>query len=219
MVQLALKDNIMIDFSTLPAFLGATALLFLTLGPNTVLTISTGLTEGRASALVGAAGIATATLLHALLAGLGMAALLRAQPLLFDLFRGAGAAYLAWLGYRRLRAPGLAPAGRRAPPTAWFSYRRGFVSNLLNPKVLAFIAVFVTQFVTPGMAPVALQFLVYGAIIAGMGFGFDALLALLCGGVGRMLLERPLFQRCANWVMASVYLALALRLLLMRQPS
>jgi threonine/homoserine/homoserine lactone efflux protein len=72
------------------------------------------------------------------------------------------------------------------------------------------------EFVAPGMAPVALQFLVYGAVIAGVGFGYDAVLALLCGGVGGMLLERPPFQRCANWVMASVYLALAPLLLLMR---
>jgi threonine/homoserine/homoserine lactone efflux protein len=209
----------MIDFASLPTFLAATALLFLTMGPNTVLTISTGLTEGRASAVCGAAGIASATLLHALLAGLGVAAVLRAHPLLFDLFRCAGAAYLAFLCYKRLRAPSLAPAARRAAPSAWFSFRRGFVTNLLNPKVVAFVAVFVTQFVAPGLAPLPVQFLIYGAIIAAMGFGFDGVLALLCGRVGKLLLERPLFQRCANWVMASVYLALAVRLLLMRRPG
>ena len=209
----------MIDYATLPAFLAATSLLFLTLGPNTVLTISTGLTEGRASAILGAAGIALATLFHAALAGIGLAALLQANSILFDLFRYAGAGYLVFLCYKRLTAPAFKTTGPQVTRSPWFSFRRGFLTNLLNPKLVAFLAVFVTQFISPTAAPLPLQFVIYGAIIASMGFAFDSLLALLCGSVGKVLLERPLFQRCANALMGTVYVALAVRLLLMRRPG
>src|SRR5690606_20375011 len=101
--------------------------------------------------------------LHGLAAALGVSALLAAAPWFFELLRLAGAAYLAWLGFKALRAA-LAPAPEEpegvAPPAAASPlrvYRQAVVTNLLNPKVIVFYLALLPQFAAPALGAVGLQ--------------------------------------------------------------
>ena len=122
--------------------------------------------------IAAALGVALGGMVHALAAGLGLAALMQAQPLAFEAVRWAGAAYLAWLGLQAFRAPPLrpgegAPGGPGAPRAAMAeSFRRGMTTNLLNPKVAIFMLALAPQFITPQTGPVWTQFLALGAVIS-----------------------------------------------------
>ena len=88
------------DLPTLLAYLAAATVLVLLPGPGTAWIVAQSLAGGTARGLRAALGLETATLLHALAAGLGLSAVLAASALAYDALKYAGAAYLVWLGLR-----------------------------------------------------------------------------------------------------------------------
>src|SRR5882757_2998677 len=129
----------------LAAFVGISALVICTPGPDTAMTIRTSLLAGRSDGLATAAGVSTGLAIWALAASAGLVALLIASEPLFLAVKYAGAAYLVWLGLQSLRdafrsSPDLQamekPAMRGLAPRIAFG--QGVVSDLSNPKIAAF---------------------------------------------------------------------------------
>lgn len=137
----------------LAEFLAVVLVLELTPGPNMGYLAALAATRGRAAGLLATAGVAAGLSVHALLAALGVGAAVARFPLLYEGLRWAGVAYLlflAWEGWRGEAETSPAVASGRAAGgdgdrTALF--RRGLVTNLLNPKSALF---FVS--VVPGFA-------------------------------------------------------------------
>src|SRR5262249_8991656 len=128
-------------------FLGVSALVIVTPGPDTALTIRNTLVGGRRGGTRTALGVATGQALWAIAAGVGLAALLAASEPAFLAVRLAGAAYLLVLGAQALVAAvrgghrRALPAGSRLAP-----YRQGLLSNLSNPKMAVFFTSLLPQF-------------------------------------------------------------------------
>jgi threonine/homoserine/homoserine lactone efflux protein len=129
------------------AFLGLSAVVIVTPGPDTALTIRNALTGGRRGGVLTALGVATGQAAWTLAAAAGVAAVLRASEPLFVALKLAGAVYLAFLGLRSLVAAvrrdavGHARTGRAAG-----CYRQGLLSNLANPKMAIFFTSLLPQF-------------------------------------------------------------------------
>lgn len=203
-------------------FVGALAVAYLVPGPDMVLLLRTGAAQGRRQALASAAGLAAARAAHVALAGLGLATLLRTAPAAFEVVRFAGAAYLIWLGIGILRAPSLLPDGRAASPPSGprgraASFRRGLLTNLLNPKALLFCSVLLPQFVQPGQG-VALQFLMLGLVLVGVGAAFDVALAVAGAALGRWLARHSLAQAVQRWTFGALLIGFGVRLSLAAAP-
>lgn len=203
-------------------FVGALTVAYLVPGPDMVLLLRTGAAQGRAQALAAAAGLAAARAAHVALAGLGLATLLRTAPAAFEIVRFAGAAYLIWLGIGILRAPSLLPDDRppsRASGAAGYvaSFRRGLLTNLLNPKALLFCSVLLPQFVQPGQG-VLVQFLLLGLVLVGVGAAFDLTLALAGAALGRWLARHRLAQTIQQWTFGTLLIAFGARLSLASVP-
>lgn len=138
------------------AFVAAAALLTITPGLDTVMVMRTASVEGRKPAAMAAAGIALGCLIWGGAVSLGLGALLQASQLAYAVVKLAGAAYLLWLGVNLLIRPRRhldisADIGQKGQSDA---FRRGFLTNLLNPKMGVFYVTFLPQFVPAG-APVA----------------------------------------------------------------
>ena len=88
------------------------------------------------------------------------------------------------------------------------AYRQGVIVQLLNPKVALFFLAFLPQFVDPSLGGVPGQILVFGAILAVMGFAIDCLYALAAGALGTWLSRRPRALRHQHKVTGGVYIAL-----------
>ena len=107
---------------------------------NAQFCLSQGLKSGPGAGLAASLGIATGSFIHALAAGLGLAALIAATPLAFEIIRWIGVGYLLWLAINTLRKPldGMKPTN--VPSSgALQAWRTGIFVCLLNPKVALFI--------------------------------------------------------------------------------
>lgn len=201
----------MIDPLVLLAFLPAGLALNLTPGADMLFCLAQGTRGGARPALAASAGISAGSMIHVTVAGLGLGYLVGQYPVIFDVIRYAGVAYLLWLVWRTLATPlGTSETQAVRPSRA---FRDGLIVNLTNPKVILFILAFVPQFVDPSR-PVLIQFLVFGTMLAIGGFVINGAVGFFAGGIGQRMAQDPRFERALRWITATIFGALALRLLL-----
>jgi len=206
----------MIDPLSLLAFVPAALALNLTPGADMMFCLGQGLQSGRRSALAASAGISAGGMVHVALAGLGLGAVVKSLPGLFDVIRWLGVAYLLYLAWGALKAPTAALPGQ-PPVSASRAFRAGFWVNLTNPKVILFVLAFVPQFVVPEAGPVLGQFLIYGLVLALGGFVINGLVGVFGSTAGRFLAPG---SRSGIWlgrISAGIFAGLALRLALLQR--
>ena len=186
----------MCDEGSLAAFAVASAAIILAPGPAQALVLARTMEQGRQAGILTAAGLNAATLVHGLVAGLGVSAALATSALAFAVVKLAGAGYLVHLGIRTLLVSGgVSPNGvmpRSAPQRALL---QAFVTGVLNPKVALFFLAFLPQFVCPARGHVLLQFLALGALLGMMDLVYESGLVLLAFGTAAWL-DSP---RAAVW--------------------
>ena len=148
-------------------FIAAGWLLNLTPGPDVLYIVSHGLRQGARAGMVAALGIVSGCFVHVFAAAAGLSALLATSATAFNLLKWIGAAYLLWMGVKLMfsRSGRLDLSDARATETSlWLVWRRGFLTNVLNPKVALFFLAFVPQFIRPDAAHPALAFLLLGVL-------------------------------------------------------
>ncbi len=206
------------------AFTLAATLLTLTPGADTALVLRTAAVEGSRAAMAAGAGVVAGVLAWGLIASFGLGVALAASPALYTALTVAGALYLAWLGFDLLRR-----AARRGPRDAhvepahgddggtsmarWF--RRGLLTNLLNPKVGLFYMGFLPQFI-PNDASMAVYGVGLAAIHAVLSLAWFAVLCLATRPFAR-LLRRSAVARLLDGATGTVLLGFGLALLLERR--
>ena len=203
----------MTPLESLIAFTAAAALLTVTPGLDTALILRTATAEGAKRALAAGIGICLGCLCWGAAVAVGLGALLEASALAYTLLKYAGAAYLLWLGVRLILSRrgdfGSAPASAVAATAgAWF--RRGLLTNLLNPKVGAFYISFLPQFVPEG-AEVAAATMLLAAIHALLGLLWFVLLIAATRPLSG-LLRRPRVIRTLDRLTGAVFLLFGLKL-------
>jgi threonine/homoserine/homoserine lactone efflux protein len=199
----------------LVAFLGVAALVIMTPGPDTAVTIRSTLAGGRRAGVMTAFGVVTGQACWTVAASAGITALLIASEPAFLAVKYAGAAYLLYLGLGSLAAAirGAELAERAGVPAIarTTAYRQGVLSDLSNPKMAAFFTSLLPQFGTSF------------ATMAAFGLLFCALtwlwLALYATALARMrhVLRRAAVRRAIEAVTGAVLVALGLRVA--REPS
>ena len=145
------------------AFLAVSAIMIVTPGPDTALTIRNTLMGGRRPGLFTAIGVSTGQAVWTLATATGIAALLAASEPAFLAVKIAGSAYLIWLGLQALAAavrgrPRHVAAVERRKLGAPRALRQGLLNNLGNPKMAAFFPSLLLQFAHSFSALVALGF-------------------------------------------------------------
>ncbi|MEM9239330.1 MAG: LysE family translocator [Pseudomonadota bacterium] len=196
------------DPTLLLAFIGAGLLLNLTPGADFVFISASGISGGPRVGMAAAVGVNLGILVHIAMASAGLSALLIAFPLAYDVIRYVGAAYLIYLAVQAWRSTGEIGQGKAAP-SLWVAVRRGFITNLLNPKTALFIFAFIPQFTDPAIGPIWMQILFLGGIFAWVGFAFALSLGALAGIFTNVLKSRARFL---NRLSAVMFAGLAARL-------
>jgi threonine/homoserine/homoserine lactone efflux protein len=150
----------------------------------------------------------------------GLAALFAAAPAAFTALRICGAGYLLYLGvgaYRSAKRAGktveLAPRGA---VSGRYTYLRGAVTNLVNPKMVTFAVAFLPQFVDRGLGHVPAQFAVLGAIFIALELLIDGAVGLAAGRLAGWLSRRRRARQALDIGSGTVMVALAGRLALER---
>ncbi|QDH64528.1 LysE family translocator [Pseudomonas azotoformans] len=188
-------------------FLVTCLIVVLIPGTGVIFTVSTGLTAGKRASVFAALGCTAGILPHLLTSVLGLSALLHTSALAFEVLKYAGVAYLLYLAYATWRDRS-AFAMNDAPTvaTARSLMLRGFLLNILNPKLTIFFLAFLPQFVAPGSTAPAVQMLVLSAVFMAMTFAVFVIYGLLANEFRRAVIESP---RVQNWLRRSFAAAFA----------
>ncbi len=199
---------IAMDPATIAAFLGAAVLLYLTPGADMMFTLASGITGGPKAGFAAAVGISLGVLAHVSLAAAGLAALLLTYPAAYDAIRYLGAAYLVFLAWQSWTASDDL-ASRQGRADVWRAFRRGFLTNILNPKVALFVLAFLPQFTDPAVGPVWQQIIWLGLVLTLGGLITDGLYGVFAG-VMAVRLKRA--SKAMNKISAVVFGGLAIRI-------
>ena len=206
----------MFDTPTLLAYLVAATVLVIIPGPGTAWIVAQTIAGGTARGVRAAFGLETATLIHALAAGLGLSAVLATSALAFEVLKYAGAAYLVWLGIKAWRNGDARDAVEALPDpdrgAGRHVYWRSVATGVLNPKVALFFLAFLPQFVHPERGMVWLQFLVLGALLSMIGFSNSLVLSVAIGRFGKRLSHNERFARWRQRAIGALFIGLGLRL-------
>jgi threonine/homoserine/homoserine lactone efflux protein len=201
----------------LAAFLLVAIVVIVTPGPDTALTIRNTLLGGRRGGLFTAVGVAAGQATWTVATSAGIAALLVASEPVFRAVRYAGALYLAFLGVQALRAavrrrdetePVEKPRARPLSPRA--ALRQGLVSNLTNPKMIAFFPALLPQFAPHGHAAFVVLLLL-GLLFSSMTLIWLTGYAFAVAKAGDFI-RRARVRRALEAATGFVLIALGLRL-------
>jgi threonine/homoserine/homoserine lactone efflux protein len=202
----------------LSAYVVAAGLLTITPGLDTALVLRTAAVEGPKRAVFAALGINVGCLIWGAAVALGLGALLDASTLAFNVLKWAGAAYLVWLGVNLLLKPRdrfevATGAKRGGGDLAWM--RRGFLTNLLNPKIGVFYVSFLPQFLPAGVQAAPFIFLL-AVIHVLIGSCWSAILIAGTRPIAGML-QRSAVVRWLDRLTGGVFVAFGVRLALDRR--
>lgn len=198
------------------AFLGVSALVIVTPGQDTALTIRSTLLGGRRAGVLTALGVSTGQAVWTLAASAGITALLLASEPAFLAVKLAGAIYLVFLGAQMLRhalrrsPDSLQPARPGGGPSPRTAYRQGVVSNLGNPKMAVFFTSLLPQF-APASGPRFAAFLALGLCFCIMTATWLAAYAFAVARA-KSVFQRPRIRRVVDGLTGAVLVALGLRL-------
>ncbi|KKB64628.1 hypothetical protein WM40_04170 [Robbsia andropogonis] len=217
--------------------------LSVTPGPDSAFIVARSISSGPRAGLASALGIITGCCVHLTLTVLGLAALLAASVQAFTIVKWVGAAYLIWLGIRMLMTrqavrgqwrvstpagdapphlpgqsavpvPSAGVQGNDVPVQMHRLFWQGFVTNLLNPKVVLFFVAFFPQFVEPTLGDKRLAFLVLGLVFIAISLIWNTGLALVAGRLTRRVASNPYIKRWIDRAVGSLFVGLGVRLAL-----
>ena len=154
-------------FSLWLALVGAGTLISFTPGAGAIFTMSNSLNSGFRRSIWGILGQQVALVIHIVIVALGVGVLVSNSPLIFNIIRYAGAAYLVYLGIRQfLHKPDLDKESveEKKNEPALSMFQRGIWVNLLNPKAIVFFLAFMPQFIRPS-EPLLQQYVVLTATV------------------------------------------------------
>ena len=202
-------------------FVGVAALVIITPGPDTALTVRNALLGGRRAGVATAAGVALGLAVWTAAASAGLAALLVASEPAFVAVKLAGAAYLVLLGLQTLvhawrgrpvEGDGEREAARLRPGVA---LRQGLLNDLGNPKIAVFFTTLLPQF-APAHGSAFATLLAFGLIFCAMTFAWLCAYSAAVARAGD-LLRRPRLRRALDAVMGAALVAVGVRVAVERR--
>lgn len=208
------------DLANYLSFLGAAILLTLAPGPDNMYILTKSLSAGPRQGVTLAMGLATGPLWHTLLVMAGVAAFIQSSPASFMVLKYCGAAYLLYLSYGAFRSKGASiKAGNVVDKSESFAlykrgFKRGFLMNASNPKVLLFFLAILPQFVQPnGFLSPSLQIGLLGLTFSIQAAILFSIAAICAGQLKDTLIRHESFPLIMSRVEGTLLLLIAIGLM------
>ncbi len=192
----------------LALFIPAAIVLIVTPGPVVLYIVTRSVDQGRKAGLVSVLGSEIGNLCHVAAAALGLSAILLSSTLAFDIVKYLGAAYLIYLGIRKLLSSDKIADQTARRDTLGRIFLQSIVVAVLNPKTALFFFAFLPQFVDSSKGAVTLQILFLGIIMVTLAIISDTIYALMAGTLGRWLRGNLRYLRFQRYFSGTVYIGL-----------
>ncbi len=195
--------------SQLALFITGSIIIVVIPGPNILYLIARSIHQGRMAGLASVLGIEAATLIHISAATLGLTSVLLSSAMAFNVVKYLGAAYLVYLGIRKLVIRD-DDARREIEPETELKqvFVQGFLVNLLNPKTSLFFLAFLPQFVNAENGSVPVQILTFGLILVLLATAIEVIYVLLASRLRNWLKGCKHFSRRQRYFAGSAYIGL-----------
>ena len=196
-------------------FLVTSLVVVLIPGTGVVYTVSTGLVQGRGASVYAALGCTAGIVPHLLATVLGLAAVMHASALAFQVLKYAGVAYLFYVAYATWRdKSAFALDGTLSRTSSSGLVIRAFLLNILNPKLTIFFLAFLPQFVEPGADRPLLQLLLLSGVFMAMTFVVFVAYGFVAHAFRELVIESTRVQRWLRYGFAAAFAGLGARLAL-----
>jgi threonine/homoserine/homoserine lactone efflux protein len=206
--------------TTALSFATVAFLMALSPGPNLIYLASRSICQGRVAGFSSLGGVCSAMFLYMLATAAGLSALFVAVPIAYDAVRWAGAAYLLWLAYKVVTKKSASlTTSTLAHESAATLYRRGFLTCLLNPKIVVTYGALLPQFVEPSAGHVLGQTIALGMVQIAAAACAHTLVILSAASVASALSKRHACADAQRYLLGSILATLALRLATERRSA
>ncbi|MDB5199397.1 MAG: LysE family translocator [Chitinophagaceae bacterium] len=180
----------MIGIQHYEPFLLAGILLNITPGNDTIYILSRTIAQGRKAGIMSVLGIGTGSLVHTFFAATGLSVIIAQSPVLFNVIKYAGAAYLFYIGIRMIFSKSSIVKLNRPEDEKYKKiYWQAVLTNVLNPKVALFFISFLPQFIDPTYSNHYLSFIILGLSFTATGTLWCLLLALFASFISAALIK------------------------------
>lgn len=194
-------------------FLVTSLVVVLVPGTGVIYTVSAGLSGGRGASVYAALGCTAGIVPHLLATVLGLAAVMHAGALAFQVLKYVGVAYLFYLAYATWRdSSAFALDGGSARAGASGLVVRAFLLNILNPKLTIFFLAFLPQFVEPGAGRPLPQLLLLSAVFMAMTFVVFVVYGCVAHAFRRFVVGSARVQRGLRYGFAAAFAGLGAKL-------
>jgi len=191
-------------------FLLTSLVIVVTPGTGALYTVAAGLSRGRRASVVAAVGCTLGIVPHMVAAITGLAALLNASALAFQVFKYAGVAYLLYMALATIRDKGALTVGEdTAPRSARKVITKGILINILNPKLTIFFFAFLPQFVKSGQSDAALRMVELSGVFMVMTFVVFVIYGRFAAAFRDRIIARPNVVAWMRRSFAGAFAALA----------
>ncbi|OIQ26462.1 LysE family translocator [uncultured Vibrio sp.] len=199
------------------AYTLACLLLVISPGPDNLLAIGRGLSQGKIAATISGMSSGAGILFHVVAATFGLTLLIQTSEIAFYVVKLIGAGYLLWLGIKVLRSRNLFSLEPAKKQSIRSIFTTGFLSAALNPKPGMFVLAFLPQFVNPSLGSVTAQMIGYGvwfALLTAIGF---SLMGVFSSKLSHWLTQRPKLVSGLNIGAGVTFISSGLAIAFMKQ--
>ncbi|CAN7276988.1 LysE family translocator [Bosea sp. LjRoot237] len=198
-----------------PEFLLTSLIIVASPGTGAIYTIAAGLARGAKASVLASFACTLGIVPHLLAAMMGLAALLHASALAFEIVKYAGVAYLLWMAWQTLKEQGALSVETKADKrSAWRVLVDGIAINVLNPKLSIFFVAFLPQFIAANEASPMARMLELSGVFMAMTFIVFALYGLFAAAMRDKVVSRPAVMAWLRRTFAAAFVALGVKLAL-----
>ena len=201
---------------TLLSFIFATAILAISPGPDNIFVLTQSIVNGKKYGLATVFGLMTGCLIHTTLVAFGVSALLKQHDNLFFLIKVFGATYLLYLAYQVYRSDAKITFSIEnvIQKTTLELFKKGFLMNVLNPKVTIFFLAFFPQFLFSEDLSKVLQFYILGMLFILVSLLVFGAIAVLGGQISEYISKRKNIGLYLKWAQIIVFVAISVLIIL-----
>lgn len=206
----------MIELSNLYMFIITSFLLCIAPGPDNIYVLTQGMTKSKKAAIITTLGLCTGLIIHTSAAAFGISMIFKTSQIAFDIVKYLGVIYLLYIAYQvyKHRNEPLNLDTKASKKDLKALYFKGFLMNILNPKVSIFFLAFLPQFVSVQNGNVPLQMIVLGLIFMALTIILFSLIGIAGNLLSEKLLNNPKIVKYMNILTSFVLVSLGLKLAL-----
>lgn len=204
------------DLANISMFILASFLLCLAPGPDNIYVLTQGITKSKTAAVVTTLGLTSGLIIHTSAAALGISVIFQTSELAFNIVKYVGAAYLLYIAYQafKYRNEPLDLSVQNSSNELKKLYVKGFIMNILNPKVSIFFLAFLPQFVNPQMGSIPMQMIILGLIFMALTIIVFSSIGVAANLLSSKLMQKPSIVKYMNILTSLVLVSLGIKLAL-----